>query len=436
MVGTTTFQDLRLSGWRQVAAVNIEFHSRLTVITGENGTGKSTILNILARHYGAERPYLGLPKVNDDGALSYLTGVFDAIRGFRKSINRLLGSISAGPQQQIGSLKYSNGAAASILVPPNGNNYSLEIQNQQTVAGLHIPSHRLLTNHQPIGPINLQGIDPDHVYSMFIGEMNNAYRGGFGGRSVLSYMKEALANWAVVGEGNKTLRPNSKQAAAYKNLIDTLKKVLPPHLGFETLEIRAPEIVAITRTGEFLIDAASGGLTALIELTAVIWAFSIRPDLKNDNFVVSIDEPENHLHPSLQRSLMPRLIEAFPKAQFVIATHSPFMVSSVKDSNVFVLKYEIEEAKDSAIQKGERRVVSEKLDYINRAGTASEILREVLGVGSTLPIWVEEELNRILKRYKNFSITDTALSSLHMDLQNAGLSDFYPDAIAGLARPR
>ena len=43
-------------------------------------------------------------------------------------------------------------------------------------------------------------------------------------------------------------------------------------------------------------------------------------------------------------------------------------------------------------------VVSEKLDTINKAGNASELLAEVLGVAATIPEWVEEELAGIVAR--------------------------------------
>ena len=52
-----------------------------------------------------------------------------------------------------------------------------------------------------------------------------------------------------------------------------------------------------------------------------------------------MDEPENHLHPSLQRSVIPGLLDAYPQAQFVVATHNPFVVTSVRDSNVVVLGF-------------------------------------------------------------------------------------------------
>lgn len=60
---------------------------------------------------------------------------------------------------------------------------------------------------------------------------------------------------------------------------------------------------------------------------------------RGDSFLVIVDEIENHLHPSMQRSILPNLVKAFPSAQFIVTTHSPFVVNSVIDSSVYALKY-------------------------------------------------------------------------------------------------
>lgn len=57
----------------------------------------------------------------------------------------------------------------------------------------------------------------------------------------------------------------------------------------------------------------------------------------DEKFVIILDEPENHLHPELQRTLLPNLLNAFPNVQFIIATHNPFVISSVDKSQVYVL---------------------------------------------------------------------------------------------------
>ena len=157
----------------------------------------------------------------------------------------------------------------------------------------------------------------------------------------------------------------------------------------------------------------------------------------NGEFVVTIDEPENHLHPTMQRTLMRRLLKTFPRTQFIIATHSPFMVSSVSDSNVYVLRYVNTETE--AVQSGEQisasestRVVSQKLDTVNKAGNASEILREVLGVKATIPEWVEEDIANIVARYRERQITSESLMELRDELSGLGYEVLYPEALAAL----
>ena len=46
------FNSISLKGWRQFHSVEIDFHERCTIITGANGTGKTTILGVLNSHYG------------------------------------------------------------------------------------------------------------------------------------------------------------------------------------------------------------------------------------------------------------------------------------------------------------------------------------------------------------------------------------------------
>lgn len=51
--------------------------------------------------------------------------------------------------------------------------------------------------------------------------------------------------------------------------------------------------------------------------------------------VVLIDELDAHLHISLQRKILPFLTRSFPGIQFIVTTHSPFVVSSTDDSLIY-----------------------------------------------------------------------------------------------------
>ncbi|EJN36115.1 AAA family ATPase [Pseudomonas sp. GM80] len=59
--------------------------------------------------------------------------------------------------------------------------------------------------------------------------------------------------------------------------------------------------------------------------------------LKNTSGVVIIDELDIHLHPAWQRSIVPALRQAFPKVQFIAASHSPQIIGSLKPQEVIVL---------------------------------------------------------------------------------------------------
>lgn len=55
--------------------------------------------------------------------------------------------------------------------------------------------------------------------------------------------------------------------------------------------------------------------------------------------IVLIDEPETHLHLALQRQIMPILTKLFPSVQFIVATHSPFILSSLPNAVAYDLEH-------------------------------------------------------------------------------------------------
>ncbi len=53
--------------------------------------------------------------------------------------------------------------------------------------------------------------------------------------------------------------------------------------------------------------------------------------------IILIDELEAHLHISLQEKILPSLIEMFPNLQFIVCTHSPQILSSINNANIYDL---------------------------------------------------------------------------------------------------
>ena len=56
--------------------------------------------------------------------------------------------------------------------------------------------------------------------------------------------------------------------------------------------------------------------------------------------IVLIDEIETHLHLSLQKMIMPFLTGVFPNIQFIVTTHSPFVLSSMPNAVAYDLEHQ------------------------------------------------------------------------------------------------
>lgn len=456
----TKFSSIRLRNWRQFASVQIEFHPRLTIITGSNGAGKSTILNICSQHFGYARPFLATPKKKKGGGIAYDLGYYNPSIsqnlynelfeedigdeeewGAEEQLDFLAAHVlqdedpmpsishSLGGFVEIGSITYDNGILGTIGFHENQSHaYGLQINNQQNVPGVPISSHRTVSAYQQVQGLSLQLATISNAYQAFFNEYVARMSGGQSQFSPLYRMKETLIAMAAFGEGNQHLEKNAELSSAFDGFGKVLHKILPREIGFRKLVVRVPDIVLKTRSGEFILDASSGGVTAVIEIAWQLYLFS----LTNASFVATLDEPENHLHPSMQRSILSNLIAAFPQAQFIVATHSPFIVSAVEDSRVYALKFMGAVGKSGFPIRRGRRVRSIALDQTKKAGTASEILKEVLGVSVSMPEWAAKRLERIVEEFEGSEITPETLAALRTELSNAGFSDYYPDALARL----
>ena len=73
------FKHLKISEWQQFQSIEIDFHEKLTILTGANGSGKTTILgNILAKHYGWQIQSLSTPKKDEkSGIIKFLTRLYN-----------------------------------------------------------------------------------------------------------------------------------------------------------------------------------------------------------------------------------------------------------------------------------------------------------------------------------------------------------------------
>ena len=87
-----------------------------------------------------------------------------------------------------------------------------------------------------------------------------------------------------------------------------------------------------------LSDGFSAVLQIISELLMRMEAVAKGPDTYNVPGIVLIDEIETHLHIKLQKTILPFLVAFFPNIQFIVTTHSPFVLTSLCDAVIFDLE--------------------------------------------------------------------------------------------------
>lgn len=98
-----------------------------------------------------------------------------------------------------------------------------------------------------------------------------------------------------------------------------------------------------TQNKEFKFTQMSDGFMAAIDIIADLILKMQNGDSPTYSYqkkgIVLIDEIETHLHLGLQRIVMPLLTKLFPNIQFIVTTHSPFVLSSMENAVAYDLEH-------------------------------------------------------------------------------------------------
>jgi predicted ATP-binding protein involved in virulence len=109
------------------------------------------------------------------------------------------------------------------------------------------------------------------------------------------------------------------------------------------------------------------------------------PDSSNplaEPAVVLVDEIDLHLHPKWQRTIMSFLTTRFPKVQFIVTAHSPLVVQAARNANLVLLRRE-----------GDHVVIDNNPEVIEN-WRVEQVLTSVFELPSTFPADIEPLMQR------------------------------------------
>lgn len=162
------FTHLSIHNWRQLARIDIDFHPRLTVLTGANGAGKTTILHILNRHWGWNIPVVSSPRFSKKGRKRYWAGFW--------ADDMWEPSLDATPQSDIGRIEYTDHPVAKLTVPTDvQDTFAVNISPQPSLPGVYVSSHRPLYIHQKVEQIPTNVDARQQIFDVYLNQIRGRW---------------------------------------------------------------------------------------------------------------------------------------------------------------------------------------------------------------------------------------------------------------------
>ena len=317
--------------------------AKWTLILGENGVGKTSLLQLLALMEPEESRYASydhqkqreyFPKMFENAHKTDWFPEQGIVLGDKQSFEEGLTKVNCS---------ISSSWAFDGLDAVNFINYGISMNKRGGGAGWSVISEPQALicygygANRRMGTTSLSdSLDADSSASLFSDtvELMNA--------------EEWLlqADYAV----SRTKGAESKRAENQYNRVRKILTELLPDVEdlriSESASLRlGPHVQAKTPYGWVPIQSLSLGyrtlLTWMVDLAARL--FERYPDSKNplaEPAVVLVDEIDLHLHPKWQRKLIQFLSNTFPNTQFIATAHSPLVVQAASDANIVLLQRE------------------------------------------------------------------------------------------------
>ncbi len=202
-----------------------------------------------------------------------------------------------------------------------------------------------------------------------------------------------------------------------------------------TYDILEDELLATSTDGRTLpFRMLSDGVRNMLAMVADIAyrAAVLNPQLKSEAAqktpgIVLIDEIDLHLHPKWQRRVVEDLRATFPAIQFVATTHSPFIVQSLRDGELINLDPQpAEEYHDKSIEDIAENVMGVEMPqkserYLEMMEAAEEYYRVLQEAKDASPERIEELKARLDELTIPYSDDPAYQAFLKMEREAAGI---------------
>lgn len=295
------------------------------ILTGKNGSGKTSVLEALVNFflYVTSGSYYSIEEVNSRykencDRLNRLKKQKDSDEKFAE-INKIEQSMRVWERDfQI----WNQGAVANV-------NAVSFLQNKYKQGNFILAYYKDEREFQVEKYRNIEKIQFQDQYSI----TDNP------GAKLTKYLVDLKATQAFTKDHEKSEKIE-KWFDAFEDILRTIFDDDHLKLNFndETFQF------SICESGRepFDFNTMSRGYAAILDIiNDLIMRMEAKSGLRTEfdmEGIVLVDEMETHLHLELQKKILPVLTTLFPNLQFIITTHSPFILSSLDHAVIFDLE--------------------------------------------------------------------------------------------------
>lgn len=432
-------QALKLRDYRCFEALDIDFHPQLTVLVAANGAGKTSVLDAIAVAFG---PYVGafdeavgkhfessdirLFKARETASheMEYApNGVRLEAHGFIP--DSLLDSVSENHPPSIWRRVLTGPTKAKTTIKDAKEliDYGKRLQEAVRTPGKVVllpllayygtgrlwqqkklmASKKIQRTSRTIGYADC--LDPASSYKAFV---------------------EWFRYWNLNAKETRIKAQETGQRSTHTEFEGYIQSVsgavnacLAP-AGWKDLEYSFTEDALVAhhdQFGQLPVELLSDGIRNMIGMVADI---AFRATKLNGHLgskaairtpgIVLIDEVDMHLHPEWQQVVLLNLTRAFPALQFIVTTHSPQVLSTVRRENIRVL---------SPDQSG--NIIATEPMARTYGEPSGDVMHSVMLVDPQPPVAEKADLQRLTElvdqgRYQD----DTAISLMSALTQTLG----------------
>ena len=291
------------------------------ILTGKNGSGKTSVLKAFSNHL----EYLVSSKFETQQELE------KKIATFENQLNKLEQTENEFSKQErynsalLNALKaFENWSEGAIAKYSSIANLRDKYKNGEFILAYYGDNRYMNVKV----PKNIEKIQLQTVYSI----------GSHPGQDFIKYLVNLKTKLAFAQTDGNSALVNS-----IKDWFDRFQKILcnlydDKDLALEFNTDTFEFFICMNDREPFDFNSMSMGYSAVFD---IICDLIMRMEPKqnyNLEGIVLIDEIETHLHIELQRKIMPILIDLFPNIQFILTTHSPFILNSMNNAVVYDLE--------------------------------------------------------------------------------------------------